>query len=255
MVEVIPTRELSVELSPEKIQETTQRVNIALEKLGIAERVKGSFYDLLVEDALRSQQPVGAGDDPDDPKYDLHGQQITGFSARFYGEMESRQFPYLHDKLPNKEKLQVVSLDFTPALPSPYEVPFYYGADSRASSFDQKYGVMALGVLGAVHYVTLVEAGFLDKPDIMRGLTSEDFARIAERVGLLRIATWEKLMAEGSVARPEGEGWQYGALSDNPKEEVLNTYEAFRDSAIAFYKQHGDSILNGYLDRTQPYVA
>lgn len=251
MVETIAMRELTAAPSQEAVHDATQRLNAALERLGIADRVKGGFYDLLVEDALRSQEPVEEGDDPDEPKYDLQGQRMTGFSARFYGEMEPRQFPYLHDKLPDKETLRVVGLDFTPSLPSPYEVPYFYDADSRAPSTDQKYGVMALGMLGAVHYVTLVEAGFLDKPDVVLGLTGEAFARIAERVGLLRISTWEKLLDEGSLTRPEGEGWQYGALGENPKAEVLNTYEGFRDGAIAFYKQYGDRLVNGYVDRAE----
>lgn len=249
MTEYMESKTAPVMVEEAAENEVVTRLNDALERLGIADRVKGDFYELLVEDALRSQEPVEEGDDPDDPKYDLYGRRMTGFSVRSYDEMEPRQFPYLHDKLPDKEKLQVVSLDFTPSLPGPYELPYFYDDHARAVSTEQKYGVMALGMLGAVHYVTLVEAGFLGKPDIVQGHTGEHLARIAERVGLLRISTWEQLMAEGSIAKPEDEGWQYGALNGNPKMEVMNTYEGFRDGVVAFYKQHGDAVMNGYLDR------
>jgi hypothetical protein len=193
-----------------------ERVDAALQRLGLADVVTPELYELITETASVVAD-VGA---EAEAFGEFIGSETHGLWVDKIQERKASDFPSLH--LGGQASIAAAAVHFNPEYEKPDGGTGIYDYYKQADSLPEKERAMLLLMDGAISYLTLVEAGLVPRPDVLYGETNQRMARLANHFGLHRTDTQPK------------DGY------DGEDFVVCNTYEQFRDEAAdAIARKYG----------------
>lgn len=216
------------------------RVDLALGKLGLAGKITNEFYD----DILVLTQP--------DPNEDDVLPSTYGFYVAPYDYQSVRNYPFLRTT-PKEGLLTVADLAFQFTLKKPDGSTKEVRGESAKTSISERIEIAAQGLKGVVAYITLIEAGVIDRPDVLVGSTNKTMAVAAKRVGLLNAEKWCQLQKQGRTSVPDEVDIDIFLKQAKLVEPDFNdTYEDYRIEADVY----GAWIYTEFMRRTtDPLVA